>query len=779
MISVIITCYNYARYLSEAVESVIQQTYKNFEIIIVNDGSADETQNIAESLIAKYPEKKIHLINQENQGVSDARNAGITQADGEFILCLDADDIISETMLEETYKSLEKNPQVAIAYTDRQDFGAFNQIVEASEYDFHKLKYFNQLSYCALFKKEVWEKVGGYRTNLKNAPDWDFWIAAGALGFYGIRIPKPLFKYRRHKHGLFTRTQQHFVKVRAQIILNNQVIYSPRDILLAKKTLQKYEQIPNYLPPLVSVIIPTLNRPKKLANAIESVLNQIYQNFEIIVVNDGGVDVEYIVKEKNTGNKILYINESSTHGPAYTRNIGINWASGKYICYLDDDDVYYPDHLETLVNFLDNNNYDVAYSDAYRCVYSRSDDRQVLRKKEIVYSQKFDQNKILISNFIPLICLMHRRSCLDEVGMFDDELPVQEDWDLIIRLSQRYIIHHINKATCEYSWTIEEKSVQRQIFTNFSKTLEAIYNKYNFLVVNKPNILAEQKRNLKYLMDVQTQTLSKNKLLINFGQGFYIDEAGWYWMGEEATLEAQVFDDKHVCLFFEVVCSKSQYYSKVPFQLHIFQDEVLVGKLKFENDYHSIKFGLLLKAGSEKINMRFVSEESFIPRAVGEADDDKRMAVRIGNFVSLDSELIRQLKGESYLADLVNEADLHSKLSELQTLYGAIVEHLKPVTSYQIYQELKKDYDRLQTAVNDIAEDRDKWMKDYYDLERDRDNWQKNYQLLEEDRNGWAIKYSNLEGEINHLRNESENKIFKRLLKIIRAGFGLNKKLNI
>jgi len=140
LVSIIIPCYNYARYLPEAIMSVINQTFQDFEIIIVNDGSTDNTIEVTKKLIAWFPSYSIHLINQENSGQpAISRNNGICKSRGRYILCLDADDKLAPTMLEECIRMLETHPEVAIAYTDRLDFDGVDGVVQAGEYDFHAL----------------------------------------------------------------------------------------------------------------------------------------------------------------------------------------------------------------------------------------------------------------------------------------------------------------------------------------------------------------------------------------------------------------------------------------------------------------------------------------------------------------------------------------------------------------------------------------------------------------------------------------------------------------
>ena len=105
--------------------------------------------------------------------------------------------------------------------------------------------------------------------------------------------------------------------------------------------------------PMVSIILPTFNRPLYLAQAISSAVRQRYGNIQIIVVNDGGCDVSGIVKSFGDP-RIVFINRQHNRGKAFSLNEAIATAKGKYIAYLDDDDIYYPHHIETLVNAVEN-----------------------------------------------------------------------------------------------------------------------------------------------------------------------------------------------------------------------------------------------------------------------------------------------------------------------------------------------------------------------------------------------------------------------------------------
>jgi glycosyltransferase involved in cell wall biosynthesis len=487
LISVIIPSYNYGKYLREAVESVIGQTYQNYEIIIINDGSTDNTKEVAESLIAKYPNFAIRLIHQKNSGQpAISRNRGIFEANGEYILCLDADDMLQPTMLEKCLNVLERDRNIAIAYTDRQDFDGVDQIVQAKNYDFSQLKYANHISYCALFRKEVWDKIGGYRTNIKGCEDWDFWVAAGAKGYFGRRIPEPLFKYRRHDTGVFQEVLENYDRKFAQVILNNQEVYNDSDINRAAILLGNRAEIESDVCPFVSIVVPTFNRPEMLQEALKSILNQTYQNFEIVVVNDGGEDVSGLV-ETFQDPRIKYKSHPKNRGLAAARNTGIRNASSQYIALLDDDDIFYPEHLQTAVDML-SKEIPVIYTDAVRATYERCGENYKIIKKNVPYSIDFDRNKLLVGNISPVNCFVFDKSLALKAGLFDETLSTLEDWDFWIRLSSLTRFKHIPKPTVQVNWRSDGTTMTSLLGAEFGKNRQKIYDKYQAEINQIPNI---------------------------------------------------------------------------------------------------------------------------------------------------------------------------------------------------------------------------------------------------------------------------------------------------
>ena len=254
-------------------------------------------------------------------------------------------------------------------------------------------------------------------------------------------IEEPLYFWRVSSAGISTKKEKEQKEFAQLAVAEAQ-----------KRRKKKFQNEAGAETPMVSVIVPTYNRPHMLSEALKSILAQTYQNYEIIVINDGGEDVEKVVSNFNEKGCTSYVKHGRNRGLAAARNTGIKVAKGKYVAYLDDDDVFYPDHLETLAKFLISDNYKVAYTDAHRVHHKMVDGKYLLEKKDIPYSYDFDSERILRENYIPVLCIMHEKSCLDRVGTFDEMLASHEDWDLWMRMSREFKFARISKVTCAFSW---------------------------------------------------------------------------------------------------------------------------------------------------------------------------------------------------------------------------------------------------------------------------------------------------------------------------------------
>jgi glycosyltransferase involved in cell wall biosynthesis len=203
--------------------------------------------------------------------------------------------------------------------------------------------------------------------------------------------------------------------------------------------------------PLVSVLLPTFNRPVFMAHALASIVAQEYRNLQIVVVNDGGQDVKGVVESFNDP-RICFINRRQNRGLPFTLNEALAQARGKYVCYLGDDDLFYPYHVGTLVDALENRtDCLVAYSDLYK-VYCRvnPDKTRTALSKIVNISRDFDRFVMLYFNHVLHVSCLHRRDLLDKTGPYNESLNVLIDWDLIRRLAFFTDFFHVHNITGEF-----------------------------------------------------------------------------------------------------------------------------------------------------------------------------------------------------------------------------------------------------------------------------------------------------------------------------------------
>lgn len=210
LVSVVIPCFNYGRYLEEAIASARSQTISSCEIIVVDDGSTEAATRALLDRLADDP--GLHVIRQDNQGLPTARNNGIAVAKGEYVCCLDADDLIEPTYLECAIAVLMADRAAGFAYSYVRMFGDVSEIWETREFDIQQALIANFTSVAAVFRRDDWREVGGYSPVMRGGfEDWEFWIRLGSLGRRGRVIAQPLFLHRRHG-----RTMTHDAKDRQE-----------------------------------------------------------------------------------------------------------------------------------------------------------------------------------------------------------------------------------------------------------------------------------------------------------------------------------------------------------------------------------------------------------------------------------------------------------------------------------------------------------------------------------------------------------------------------------
>jgi glycosyltransferase involved in cell wall biosynthesis len=232
-LSVIIPCYNSEATLEATLESVMDQVFDAWEIIIVNDGSNDNTEDIA--LRWTFLDKRIKYFSKSNEGLGKARNYGVERAIGIYILPLDSDNLVEKSFVKDAVKIFESNTNVGVVHGHAEYFGERNGLWEVEEYNFKKILVGNYIDACAIYRKKLWVKVGGYDENMpyQGNEDWEFWLALGVLNVKFHHLNKITFKY--------------FVSNNSMIrSFNNEMIFMNHDYIFKKYSKQYEENYSNF-----------------------------------------------------------------------------------------------------------------------------------------------------------------------------------------------------------------------------------------------------------------------------------------------------------------------------------------------------------------------------------------------------------------------------------------------------------------------------------------------------------------------------------------------------
>lgn len=195
IVSIIVPCYNQGHLLCDALDSVLMQTYIDWECIIVNDGSTDNTESVALAYCEK--DARFMYFYQDNQGVIASRNNAIRKSNGRYILPLDGDDKIAPTYLEKAVPIISNNPKVSIVYCLVEQFGEKEGLYFLPEFEINRMLLDNCIVVTALFRRSDYDNTKGYNPNMKKGlEDWDFWLSILELGGTAYRIDEVLFYYR-------------------------------------------------------------------------------------------------------------------------------------------------------------------------------------------------------------------------------------------------------------------------------------------------------------------------------------------------------------------------------------------------------------------------------------------------------------------------------------------------------------------------------------------------------------------------------------------------------
>ena len=196
LISILVPCYNQGIYLKETIHSALSSSYRPIEILIINDGSTDNSLELAQELEAQHPE--VRVLDQANAGVTKARNVGIAAAHGKYLLPLDGDDLIAPAYIEQGLAILSTRPEVKVVYCQAEKFSdSGRKPWKLKPFSLQQLAKDNMIFVSALFRKADAVAVGGFSEDMQlGREDWEFWIKVLKNGGVVVQLPLVGFFYR-------------------------------------------------------------------------------------------------------------------------------------------------------------------------------------------------------------------------------------------------------------------------------------------------------------------------------------------------------------------------------------------------------------------------------------------------------------------------------------------------------------------------------------------------------------------------------------------------------
>lgn len=241
-VAVIIPCYNYGKFVEEAVQSALNQDIK-IELVIVDDGSTDP---YTLEVLEKLRKKGIFIYRQANGGLSKARNTGVSLTSAEYLVCLDADDIIQPAYCSSCYQVMLSRPKVGFVYSTTRVFGGENRLWSKNPFSILHLLIDNYIPCAAMFRRRLWEENGGFAEIMEYGyEDWDFWLSAVEKGWHGFHLPQAFFWYRKHGQSMLSSSNIQRKKLKKILRCRHRSLYSFRYI--SRLTKSEFLFIPQVL----------------------------------------------------------------------------------------------------------------------------------------------------------------------------------------------------------------------------------------------------------------------------------------------------------------------------------------------------------------------------------------------------------------------------------------------------------------------------------------------------------------------------------------------------
>jgi glycosyltransferase involved in cell wall biosynthesis len=514
-LSIIVVGYNTGAKLVDCIESVLNNNAGNYEIIVVDNGG---NEKIIEKLLEF---KLLYIASPHNLGPSEGRNIGTYFAKGDIISFLDDDAVAGKDYVQSIIEAFKNDNVIGLRGKIMPKSTPSHQN-NANHYDLGNndllIRYINTEGNSA-FKKNEYLKLNGMNPLL--------------FGHEGIDL-----SYRMEKEH-----DCRMLRYSPNVIIYHDYTESESKLHLKEKRHSVMMSYLNYLHPGIddficggnfsesckslnehiafSIIMPTYNRKYCIQNAIDSLLRQTYQRFELIIIDDGSTDgtgqfLHDMYAQEIINKKIKYIKLPTNQGAAFARNIGIRESQFRWIGYLDTDNHMHNDFLETFANSIKNSAFEIHYAQVK------------LRQSQTIMGRPFDFDELLQFNYIDLGVLVHSCSLSKELGGFDVNLNRLIDWDLIIKYTERYPPKFIKKVLLDYDDNTESSRITnrvsapeayKQVILNYYSRIppEVFIEKYTGLISRLKNEITMRDEQIASLYSSNSWRITRPLRMI--GQG--------------------------------------------------------------------------------------------------------------------------------------------------------------------------------------------------------------------------------------------------------------------
>lgn len=562
-LDIIIVTYNSEKWLKECIESIENQ--KNFDLSKVNiyfidNKSKDNTVNKLEEYKRKSKLGSFNIIeNSKNSGFGQANNLAFKNGKSEYVFFLNHDTKLEEDSLENMQKEILNSSQEFGMWEFRQKPYEhpkyYNPINGETSW---------ASGACFVIKREVFEKVEGFDKKIfMYAEDVDLswkvrlegykikYMQSAALTHYcykeageikptqyfnsiinnlNLRLKYGNFKdflrwikytggvllketpFKGAKRGLILAGIKNITKMPYYILWRNfdgrrkklknfKTNFYRFDYEITREGAFIKNDIPLKEKPLVSILVRTCGRPNVLRQTLISIRNQTYKNIEVVIVEDGKNISEKMIKEEFSDLNIRYEATGEKKGRCFVGNRAMELSTGKYLNFLDDDDLFFADHVETLVRALEQNSeYKLAYTSAFESkieVISKDPEYKYIEyEKNLVHNRPFSRIRMLTMNAFPIQAIMFKKDIYLKYGGLDEELDNLEDWEMWTRYAMQNKYLYVPKTTSIYrvpAKVNEYKERQEEIDSYYKKAQAKIFGG---TIIIEPKDLLEEIKNI-------------------------------------------------------------------------------------------------------------------------------------------------------------------------------------------------------------------------------------------------------------------------------------------